>query len=220
MTPNKKAVDFAIIKRKLMFHNRPVCEFCGAFVTYLDRFYNHPDVNTQKIMSKQTFYNEVLDAIDNSLSSFIKREIEDLGFVNILVTVVKGFIFDYFEINTFEDFLKHYDKYTDEQLYNFIGGCYINEQCKSNCEDWGTVCDNTEKMMEYIEKVEDGDKEKKEKILELYRNPKETKRRIRYIITSVYNAFKPYDYLGTSLGLLDRYNQGYEKNQAVYDKIA
>ena len=35
-----------------------------------------------------------------------------------------------------------------------------------------------------------------------------------------YNAFKPYDYLGTSLGLLDRYNQEYEKNQAVYDKIA
>ena len=48
-------------------------------------------------------------------------------------------------------------------------------------------------MMEYIEKIEDGDKEKKEKILELYRNPKETKMRIRYIIVSIYNAFKPYE---------------------------
>lgn len=193
MTPKKTAIDFAIIKRKLVFANRPVCEFCGACVTYLERFYNRPDVNLQKILTSQNFYMDVMEAIDASLSKFIKNELTEFGFVNIIATVVKGFIFDYYEINTFDDFLKSYDKYTDEQLYNFIGGCFINEQSKSNCDDWGSVCDNMTKMVEYIEKIEDCDKEKKEKILELYKNPKETKMRLRYVIVSIYEAFKPYE---------------------------
>lgn len=196
MTQQPQKIDYIQFKSKLNFVSRPIFEFCGAFVSFLEDFYglNENDPKIQELEAEQPLFTEVLGAIKNSISPYLKREIEDFSFAKtILQSVLKAFLFDYPEINSFSAFLKKYDSYTDAQLFNFIGGSFLNEHSQSNCEDWGTVLDDMEKMQNYILNIEEVNNELKEKIITLYKYPEETKMRIRHIICYIYSVFKPYE---------------------------
>ncbi|MBQ7133797.1 MAG: winged helix-turn-helix transcriptional regulator [Ruminococcus sp.] len=193
MPINKNRIDYFELKSKLKFVNRPLFEFCGAYVNYLDSFYglnkNDPKINL--LCSKQGLYNEVMNAFESELSPYVKSEIEAFSFCNILQSVLKAFLFDYKSINSFDALLKKYDNYKIEGLFDFIGGCFINEHLQSNCEDWPSS--DLKAMALYIEKSDGIDADAKRKVLDLYAYPEEAKMRIRYIIVSMYQVFKRFE---------------------------
>lgn len=193
MPDAKNRIDYFELKKRLKFVNRPIFEFCGAYVNYIDSFYglnkNDPKINL--LCSKQEIYNDVMKAFDSELSPFVKSEIEDFSFCNILQSVLKAFVFDYKNISSFDSLLKKYDRYKTVDLFNFIGGCFINEHAQSNCEDWPK--NDLEKMKEYISNLEGLESEPKRKVLSLYLYPQETKMRIRHIIVSMYEVFKRFE---------------------------
>lgn len=189
-------VDYIQFKSKLNFVNRPIFEFCGTFVSVLEDLYelNENDPKVKELKMEQPLFVEVIEAVKSSISPYLKREIEDFSFSRtILQGVLKAFLFDYPEINTFNAFLKKYDSYSNAELFNFIGGCFLNEHSQSNCEDWGTVLHDMDLMQEYIKNIEEVSDEIKDKILTLYKYPEETKMRIRHIICHIHTAYKPYE---------------------------
>lgn len=192
--PNaKNRIDYFELKKRLKFVNRPMFEFCGAYVNYINSYYglnkNDPKINL--LCSKQKLYNDVMEAFDSELSPFVKSEIEDFSFCNILQGVFKAFVFDYKDLSSFNVFLKKYDHFKNADLFNYIGGCFINEHAQSNCEDWPK--NDMVKMQEYINNLEGVESEPKEKVLNLYLYPKETKMRIRHIIVSMYEVFERFE---------------------------
>lgn len=193
MPNTRNRIDYFELKKRLKFVNKPMFEFCGAYVYYLDSYYglkkNDPKIN--KLCSKQPLFIQAIDAFDKELSPFVKAEIEAFSFANILQGVLKAFLFDFQSINSFDSFLKKYDNFKLEELFDFIGGCFINEHLQSNCEDW--PADSLEGMYEYLLNSEVIDPLAKEKVLNLYRYPKETKMRIKYIIVSMYEVFKQFE---------------------------
>lgn len=189
----KNRVDYFELKKRLKFVNRPLFEFCGAFVNYLNSSYglNQNDPKINKLCSKQPLFNEIMSTFDKELSPFVKEEIAAFSFSNILQGVLKAFLFDYQNINTFDALMKKYDSYPIEDLFDYIGGCFINEYSQSNCEDWPG--NDLERMKKYIENIPELDKDIKNKILTLYNYPHETKMRIKHIISSMYTVFKRYE---------------------------
>lgn len=193
MPVSKNRVDYFELKKRLKFVSKPLFEFCGAFVAFLDRCYgltkNDPKINS--LCEKQPLYNEVLTAFENELSPFVKEEINAFSFSNILQGVLKAFLFDYQSINTFDALLKKYDAYKIEDLFDYIGGCFINEYSQSNCEDWPSS--DIEGMKNFIAHIPDLDEDIKDRILSLYAFPQETKMRIRHIISSMYAVFRRFE---------------------------
>jgi len=192
--PNtKNRVDYIELKKKLKFVNKPMFEFCGAYVNFLDSCYglnkNDPKINA--LASKQALYSEVMTAFDSELSPFVKEEIKAFSFSNILQSVLKAFLFDFQNINNFDALLKKYDSYDIEGLFDFIGGCFINEHAQSNCEDWPKS--DLDNMRKYIAELIEVDENVKTQVLNLYAYPFETKMRIRHIISSMYEVFKRFE---------------------------
>lgn len=191
----KNRVDYFELKKRLHFVSKPLFEFCGAYVNYLDMCYglntNDPKIN--ELASKQQLYSDVMKAFDSRLSPFVKEEIAAFSFSNILQSVLKAFLFDFQMINSFDMLLKKYDGYKVDKLFDFVGGCFINEHSQSNCEDWPAEAGKIEGMRRYIENLSDVDNGLKAKVLTLFDYPKETKMRIRHIITSMYEVFKDFE---------------------------
>lgn len=193
MPSNKNRIDYFELKKRLRFISKPLFEFCGAYVNYIDSCYglNKNDPKINRLYAKQDLFNEIMNAFDKELSPFVKSEIESFSFCNILQSVLKAFLFDYKSINSFESLLKKYDNFKIAGLFNFIGGCFINEHVQANCEDWPK--DDVDKMKQYINSIEELEAEPKEKVLYLFAYPEETKMRIRHIIVSMYAVFKKYE---------------------------
>lgn len=193
MNKMKNRVDYFELKKRLKFVNRPLFEFCGAYVGYLDSHYglNQNDPKINKLCSKQLLYNEVMNSFDIELSPFVKSEIDAFDFCNILQSVLKAFLFDYQNINTFDALMKKYDSFPIEKLFDFIGGCFINEYSQSNCDDWPSA--DMDAMVRFIGELPDIDDDARKKVLNLYQYPDETKMRIRYIIVSIYEVFKKFE---------------------------
>lgn len=193
MHNQKNRVDYFELKKRLKFVNRPLFEFCGAYVNYLDSCYglntNDPKIN--KLCSKQVLYNDIMKAFEDELSPFVKAEIAAFSFSNILQGVLKAFLFDYQNINSFDALMKKYDTYPVEKLFDYIGGCFINEYSQSNCEDWPGG--DMDAMKKFICDIDGLDIDAKEKIMILFDFAEETKMRIRHIIISMYNVFKKFE---------------------------
>ena len=70
----KNRVDYFELKKRLKFINRPLFEFCGAYVGYLNSYYglNQNDPKINKLCAKQLLYNEVMKAFELELSPFVK----------------------------------------------------------------------------------------------------------------------------------------------------
>ena len=193
MNTMKNRVDYFELKKRLKFVNRPLFEFCGAYVGYLDSRYglNQNDPKINKLCSKQLLYNEVMKAFELELSPFVKSEIDAFDFCNILQSVLKAFLFDYQSINSFDTLMKKYDNFPIENLFDFIGGCFINEYSQSNCDDWPST--EMDAMVKFIEELPDIDDDARKKVINLYQYPLETKMRIRHIIVSMYEIFKKFE---------------------------
>ncbi len=193
MPNSRNRIDYFELKKRLKFVGKPLFEFCGAYVHYIDSCYglNRNDPKINRLCAKQELFNEVMNAFDKELSPFVKSEIEAFSFCNILQSVLKAFLFDYKNIVTFDQFLKKYDSFKIAGLFDFIGGCYLNEHVQANCEDWPK--NDVEEMKQYISNIDGLDEEPKKKILTLYAYPKETKMRIRHIIVSMYDVFKKFE---------------------------
>lgn len=191
----KNRVDYFELKKRLRFVNRPLFEFCGAYVNYLDLCYglSQNDPKIIELASKQKLYNDVMVAFDIELSPFVKEEIKAFSFSNILQNVLKAFLFDFQSINSFDVLIKKYDSLKIEKLFDFIGGTFINEHSQSNCEDWPSASGKLAGMKSYIEGIEGLNPDLKAKIISLYEYPKETKMRIKHVICSMYEVFKQYE---------------------------
>lgn len=218
MQSMKNRVDYIELKKRLRFVNRPLFEFCGAYVNYLDLCYglSQNDPKIIELASKQQLYNDVMAAFETQLSPFVKEEIKAFSFSNILQSILKAFLFDYQNINTFDTLMRKYDSVKIEKLFDFIGGTFINEHTQSNCEDWPNATAKLESMVEYIEKIEGLNPDLKAKILNLYEYPKETKMRIRHVISSMYEVFRNFE--GDCVELAKRQQKRYSNLMEIdYD---
>lgn len=193
MDAMKNRVDYFELRKRLKFVNRPLFEFCGAYVAYLDSRYglNQNDPKINKLCAKQLLYNEIMKAFELELSPFVQAEIDAFDFCGILQCVLKAFLFDYQNINSFDTLMKKYDNFKIEDLFDFIGGCFINEYSQSKHDDWPNS--DMEKMVTFIKELVDIDEQGRQKILNLYEYPLETKMRIRHVIVSMYEVFKKFE---------------------------
>ena len=64
MPNTRNRIDYFELKKRLKFVNKPMFEFCGAYVYYLDSYYglkkNDPKIN--KLCSKQPLFMQAIDA--------------------------------------------------------------------------------------------------------------------------------------------------------------
>ncbi|MGL5648878.1 MAG: ArsR/SmtB family transcription factor [Clostridium sp.] len=186
------------------FVKKPVVEFARwALFRYFEKFV---DINSLLNFSKDPQLIEYVDILDNSLTSFLKKEIEFFNSTNSLEVIFWGFIHDY-DIYTIDDLFKVFDESSIEILFQYIGGSFLSQKLIDDNSDFDAVKHDLNLMKDYIKNLSELSLEDKELIIDLYSSPEETKMRLRYILSKlsdIYKAFEP-----SILSILEKEEQIY-----------
>lgn len=192
------------------FKIRPVNEFAELFVSYAYREENKKQLDELNICVGYDVDNR-LDIIDSKLSSFVKSEINYFKEIEGIGVIAYGFIDDFIDIYTVEDYFKQFEESSYEELFNYLGGSLLGEKLKDNNDEWDNVKNSLSDMMNYIENLEGIDDKCKISILDMYKSPEETKMRLRYIL----KKFKEV-YLEFEEDTLKRVSEETEKYERLY----
>ncbi|SHF24029.1 ArsR/SmtB family transcription factor [Caloramator proteoclasticus] len=179
-----KNLDENIIKNTKFIFN-PCLEFTMAFTTI-------SKLNELKKLAEDLNYSiseeniSLYDEMYNSLSKYMKSEIEYFNKICMIGGILAAYSADFEDVENVKSLLDVIDK-SDETLFlNYLGGMYINAHEPTNHEGWDEVKNDIKKMQEYIEGVKVEDDEIKESVSELFKNPDETKNRISFLFRSFY----------------------------------
>lgn len=179
------------ILKNVQIKIRPVNEFKYFIIGYLKRE-EISSLTKELNLQVDEKVLEIYKYIDENQSEFLKKEIEFFSIGWTLGVSTKAFIDDFNEIETFGDYLKKFDESTDEELFNFIGGSFLWEYYKGENNKWSDVKHSMPLMTEYIRNINFQTKFKKH-IVSIFDSPQETKMRLRYVLTSLYNFYKNFE---------------------------
>lgn len=185
-------LDKDILIKRVTFIDKPILEFVSTFLVYMN-VEDKLKIISEYGVEADAYAQEVINSIDNKLSQFVKGEIEFFRPLDSIVVSVLGFVYDLETITNLGEYFNNFDVYTDEELFDYLGGAFLARYYKSDNEQWGTVNHDIELMKEYIRAIDDIDSEMKDRILSLYQSPMETKMRLRHIVSSFYNAYKEFE---------------------------
>lgn len=177
------------IKNKVQFVVRPALEFAITCRLYTYRKEDIKVLKENNIKADKRIL-EILDFFDDNLTPFLKKEIDFFKKTGSLVVSLFGFINDFQEIYSIEDYFKYFDKSTDDELFNYIGGSFLAQYLKDDNKGWNNVKDSISSMREYIVNVDGIKKNLKKDVLALFDSPQETKTRLRYVLNALYNIYK------------------------------
>lgn len=178
--------------KSITFIDKPILEFVSTFLVYMNIEENLKLISEYGVEIDEYAY-EVIKSIDEKLSSFVKGEIEFYRPLDSIAVSVLGFAHDLETITNIGEYFNNFDVYTDEELFDYLGGAFLTRYYKADNEQWGMVNHDLNLMREYISSIDDIDYEMKDRILSLYQSPVETKMRLRHIVSSFYNVYKEFE---------------------------
>ena len=181
----KRGIRVEQLNEKISFGVKPVNEFGIIATQYFEREEHFKLIKEHNISIEPRIF-EIINIIDSKLSPFMKSEKEFFKRTKSIRVAIWGFIDDYEEVNTVEDYFKVFDNSPDEELFNFIGGAFIAQYNKEDNSAWGKVKHSMTLMREYINNLEDIEKSLVDDILSLFDSPQETRMRLRYLIHTFY----------------------------------
>lgn len=172
------------------FKYKPVIDYGTFIINYVCR--EEIDENLG-IVDIKCGLDKYLDLFDSKLSSFIKKEIEFFKPLEGITVATLGFIDDFEELYSVQDYLDEFNKSTDEELFNYLGGAFISEFSKGDNDGWEKVKYSMELMKSYISNLEGIDESHKKNILDLYDSPNETRMRLKYIIEKFIDIYSEFE---------------------------
>lgn len=175
----------------ITFIKKPVVEF--ARWSLFRHYEKILDLNSLINFSKDPQLLEYVDILENSLTSFLKKEVNFFQSTTSLEVVFWGFIHDY-DIYTIDDLFKAFDDCSIETLFQYIGGAFLGEKLISDNAGFDDVKHDLNLMQDYIKNLPELSSEEKETILDLYSSPEETKMRLKYLLTKladIYRSLEP-----------------------------
>ena len=178
--------------KQITFIDKPILEFVSTFLVYMNIDDNLKLISEYGVNVDEYAY-EVMKNIDSKLSPFVKGEIEFFRPLDSIVVSVLGFVHDLETISNIGEYFNNFDVYTDEELFDYLGGAFLARYYKADNDKWGMVNHDINLMKEYITSINDIDTEMKDRILSLYQSPVETKMRLRYVVSSFYNIYKEFE---------------------------
>ena len=158
------------LNEKISFGIKPVNEFGIIATQYFEREEHFKLIKEHNISIEPRIF-EIINIIDSKLSPFMKSEKEFFKRTKSIRVAIWGFIDDYEEVNTVEDYFKVFDNSPDEELFNFIGGAFIAQYNKEDNSAWGKVKHSMALMREYINNLEYIEKSLVDDILSLFDSP-------------------------------------------------
>lgn len=173
------------------FKHKPVINYETFIINYVCR----EEINdTLGIVDIKCGLDKYLDLFDSKLSSFIKKEIEFFKPLEGIIAVTSGFIEDFEELYSVQDYLDQFNKSTEEELFNYLGEAFIGEFSKDDNDEWEKVKNSMKLMKNYISSLEGIDENQKKNILDLYDSPNETRMRLKYIIEKFIQVYGEFEY--------------------------
>ena len=134
----KRGIRVEQLNEKISFGVKPVNEFGIIATQYFEREEHFKLIKEHNISIEPRIF-EIINIIDSKLSPFMKSEKEFFKRTKSIRVAIWGFIDDYEEVNTVEDYFKVFDNSPDEELFNFIGGAFIAQYNKEDNSAWGKV---------------------------------------------------------------------------------
>lgn len=187
-----KQLDKCIIKNTNFIFN-PCLEFACAFNTI-------GNLNYLKKLADDLNYSipqqdiDLFDKMYNSMTKYMKKEMEYFNEIFMMGTVLVAYIADYEPFKNVRDLLDFIEKSDETIFFNYLGGGYISEYESSLHEKWDEVNSDINKMLDYIKRIEIDNKEIKERIIECFINSDETKQRLCFLFKSFYEKiYKQYE---------------------------
>lgn len=130
--------------------------------------------------------NELIDRLKEKVSKYVIQELQYFFDIVPVFIYPAAFVADNKELETVEALLEKMEGADLPLVFKYLGGLFIGEYAKGLHEDWGKIDNDIDKMREYIEEADIEEKDKKEKLLEFFRYPEETKQRLCFMFRQFY----------------------------------
>lgn len=173
------------LKNQLQYVHKPIIDFMHSLYLFgnLDE---GKEVLSQRGIVLDQEVQHIMHSIKKSLSGFVNNEIQTLSYLGTVDCLLIAFVSNYEELYSVEDFFTLYEKVPVEEVFRYIGNSFLMSYYSGSRVQWNKINHSIEEMKEFIKSLDDVDLDLKEKIIELYDDPEETKMRLRYIFKQFY----------------------------------
>jgi DNA-binding transcriptional ArsR family regulator len=173
------------LNKQLTYRSRPIIDFMHALYIY-GNLEEGTELFSNRGMELDKEVLEMMDHIDQSLSAFVKQEINTLSYLGIVDCLLIGLISDYDDLETTEDYFKLMKRISLEEFFHYIGGFFLSSYYSGSNEGWRNVKHSITDMKDYIEALEGIETILQNQMVELFEEPEETKMRVGYAIEQFY----------------------------------
>lgn len=135
---------------------------------------------------------KLLDELEKPMSKYIRSEMNYFFSICDIEVIISAFTVDYENIDTVPKFLDVMQKESTTVLFKYLGGIFIAAELPTLNAEWGEINSDISKMQAYIENSKMEDLSAKEKLLECFGNPEETKQRLLFLFKQFYErSYRP-----------------------------
>lgn len=157
---------------------------------------------------------EIFEKFKSNISRYITSELKYFYNICSVENILMAYITDFNNIENVELLLDAMDKTDEITLVSHLGGIFISEYVSENHEEWCSVRQDLSKMLEFIENSRTDKEERKERLLECFRNPEETKQRLCFMFRQLYEkAYKPVEGI-----VLERLREAEKKYKSIFEE--
>lgn len=135
---------------------------------------------------------KLVEVLENGMSKYIRSEMDYFFSICDIHALVSAFAVDYENVNTVSELLSTMEKQDTTVLFNYLGGIFVAMELPKLNLEWGEVKHSIDKMKAYIENSKTENKAAKERLLECFDNPEETKQRLCFLFKQFYQkSYRP-----------------------------
>lgn len=169
------------------FIEKPCLEFACS-IHMLDS-----EKNLTKLMKDFNFEipnedKKIIEQLKENMSYHLKSEFEYFYDIIPVYIYPGAFITDNDDIKTVSDLLDKMEKADISLVFNYLGGIFISEYEKGLHDKWNNVRKDVDAMKSYIENADIEESTHKDKLLECFNYPKETKQRLCFMFRQFYET--------------------------------
>ena len=179
------------ITSNVKFKINPCLEFACAF-QLIGKFeeFNSLALEMNYIASiKDT---EIINKLNLSMSKYAKQEMDYFFSFCSIENIIAAFIADNEGLDDVATLLKLMENSDEVTFLNYLGGIFILEYESNLHGNWCKINNDLKSMSDYIQKLVVNNLDNKEKTLECFRHPEETKKRLCSLATQFYEkSYKP-----------------------------
>ncbi|QNO15052.1 winged helix-turn-helix transcriptional regulator [Alkalicella caledoniensis] len=209
------------LKEQLQFVHKPIIDFMHSLYLF-GNFDEGRDVLGQRGIALDQEVQHILQSIKNNLSGFVNNEIQTLSDLGTADCLLISFVSNYEELHSVEDFFEIYEKASSEEILRYIGTSFLISYYSGSMNRWNKDNHSIEKMKEFLKRLDGVEPDLKEKIVDLYNDPQETKMRLGYMFKQFYTkGYKGFEkeILEKSKAEQVRYENLINENPALFIEI-